>query len=275
MDQNQEKAIQAAAKWGGEPFISIQDAARFPVDVVAVVTPDDTHEEVLKQLIGWPRLVFAEKPFARESAQAEKILENFNIAGQSVCVNYTRRFSRIFQDVSRGIRRGDLGDFLGGAGFYGNGLYHSGSHMIDLLRMFLGEVKAYEPGSRIIDAKFDDPSVFGFLSAAGSPFYFSVIPRQCVNAFEAKLYFTKGIVSIQDIGREIYLAPTEPRLDFPEEMVYGESRIFACDDDDPMLAAVENISSHLIDGKELLCTGRDALEVLKICDLLAGEKVSV
>ena len=270
MDSDYQKSIEAAAQWGGEAFISIQDAARHPVDVVVVATPDDTHEAVLNQIYGWGRVIFAEKPFTRDFETARILVQKFNMAGQAVAVNYTRRFSPTFQGI-QGLRLDrTFGDFLGGSGFYGNGLYHSGAHMIDLLRMLLGEVSVQGAGVKFFDAKQDDPSVFGVLLVAGSPFYLGVIPRPCVNAFELTLYFTNAVIRITDIGRLVELYQPIPRPDLPTEMVYPTKGLQSFDMREPMMVAVQNIKDYLLHGTRLLSTGENALEVLKICQAFAS-----
>jgi predicted dehydrogenase len=268
VDSDLGKAKSAADKWGGKAFSHIQDAAKWPVDVAVVATSDAAHLDVMKKLQGWSKLVFAEKPFTRDAAEAKKLLEAFRLCGQAVTVNYTRRFSPMFQDIQGLIRDGDLGDFIGGAGFYGNGLYHNGSHMIDMLQMLAGEVKVYGPGAKIVDAKHDDPSVYGLIEVGGSPFYLGIIPRPCVNAFDAILYFTEAAVRVVDVGRQIELSRTAPRLDFQFDKLYGEP-VQIEDERKPMMVAVQNIKDHLTHGVPLLSKAEDAIRVLEICEALS------
>ena len=253
------------------------------VDVVSVAVPDDQHELVLNDLIGRNfLLVFAEKPFTRSRQSAHSIA--FHLAfkgceagerGRSIAVNYTRRYSPIFQELRGLIADGELGDFLGGSGFYGNGLLHNGSHLIDLFFMLLDEVKVHSPGVAITDVKFDDPSVYGFLEVRGCPVYLGVIPRPAVNAFEATLYFTGAVVRVLDIGRKIEITRTAARPDYPVERVYFGNDSNSWDVRSPMMVAVENIKAHLNNGTPLLCTSDDAIRVLKICEAFAPAKAAV
>lgn len=272
VDPDTSKAEKAASSWGGEAFPDVATAfdRLGSVDVVTVAAPDATHSEVLRQLVGKPcKLIFAEKPFTRSAETAKQLLADFEAHGQTVAVNYTRRFASGFQKLASQILTGKLGKFLGGSGFYGNGLFHNGSHMFDMLLMLAGgvRVKYFDP---FIDAKQDDPSVFALLTVGQAPFYLGVIPRFHVNAFEATLYFSKAAIRITDVGRQIEILPAEPRPGYEVEFIYTEAdgSYFAADDD-PMTVAVQNIADHLTHGTPLLSPAENAVRVLEICEALS------
>lgn len=271
VDSDYQKAVDASWRFHNTlawPNIYSALAQAGPIDVAVVAVPDAAHEAVLKELVGKRvRLIFAEKPFTRSAETARELLYGFMEHGQTVSVNYTRRFSPMFQEVQGLIRDGDLGDFLGGSGFYGKGLYHNGSHMIDLLRMLVGEVKPHFPLLPIVDSNPDDPSRLGMIDVGGLPFYLGVLPRPAINAFEATLYFTAGAVRITDVGRQIEVCRTKPRADYPQEMVY-ESDYETWDTREPMKVAAQNIADHLLHGVPLLSPAENAIKVLEVCEAL-------
>ena len=275
VDPDTGKAKTAAENWDCEAFADIATAfdRLGSVDVVTVATPDATHEAVLRQLVGKPcKLIFAEKPFTQRAGDARELLQSFSAFGQAVMVNYTRRFAPGFQKLASQIQDGELGEFLGGSGFYGKGLYHNGSHMIDLLRMLFDEVEPGQVIGEVDDGNPSDPSVSALLEVKHKPFYLGVIPRTAVNAFEAVLYFSKAQIIITDVGECVISRFIELRSDFPTENVYGQRysiewpKVF---EPLPMEAATQNIADHLINGTPLLSPAENAVRVLEICEALS------
>lgn len=271
LDASPHKAEAAAQTWGGQAFSDIGSAfaALGPVDVTVVSTPDSTHYEVLYKLIGRPtRFIFAEKPFTRYSGHAKELLQSFVSFGQSVMVNYTRRFSAAFMHLQAEITNNGLGNFLGGAGFYGKGLYHNGSHMLDLLLMLFSDVQAIQSLDKINDGNPEDPSVSALLECNGKPFYLGILPRTSINAFEATLYFERAAIRITDCGRKIDFSPAISRYDFPEEQIYGPATEYNSSAE-PMAVAVQNIFQHLKSGDALLSPAENAVKVLELCEALS------
>jgi hypothetical protein len=242
VDPDLAKAQQAATQWGGEAFTSLEAATKYAVDVVTVTTPDQTHEAVLAGLFNWPRLVFAEKPFCQSTAAAKAFLHSFQTCGQSVCVNYTRRFVPGFHLLKDTIPH--WGSFLGGTAFYGKGL-HNLCHWVDTFLM--------------LDL---DPMAIQYID----------IDRAKLNVFEAVLYFEAGRLDIRNFGQRWEFTPSCDREDYPQDRVLVDGQPLHHDTglDLAMEIAVSNITNHLISGAPLLSTSENAVKVLKICEALAS-----
>jgi len=165
MDIVPDNAAKAAAIWGGKPFGSLAEAfaQRIP-DVVCVATPDPTHYSFLLEIAQYPvRLIFMEKPFAQNIKEIEHLQHILEQATFSVAVNYSRRFVPEFIQVREAIHRGECGEFMGGAASYGKGLYHNGSHMLNLLEYWLDQFTTAQVLDTIQDCYAHDPSVSAIL----------------------------------------------------------------------------------------------------------------
>ena len=61
-----------------------------------------------------------------------------------VMVNYWRRADRLFQALAAGRMTAGVGGVQAVTGLYGNGLANNGSHLIDFMRMLLGDVESVQ-----------------------------------------------------------------------------------------------------------------------------------
>ncbi|MEX2649730.1 MAG: Gfo/Idh/MocA family oxidoreductase [Alphaproteobacteria bacterium] len=138
VDPDEEALRRARERWGIE--IAVRDVAdlsdtRF--DVAVLATPPDRRIAVLDRLPGL-RAIVVEKPLGTSRAETERFAALVRERGLVVQVNYWRRF-----DGGSSAVRGLLpvvGRPQAACGLYGNGLRNNGSHLIDLVRMALGEI---------------------------------------------------------------------------------------------------------------------------------------
>jgi predicted dehydrogenase len=119
------------------------------IDIVVFATPPSARLGILQSLPGL-RAVIAEKPLGENLSSANQFLKDCSERELMVQVNFWRRADRGL----RGLANGDLIDLIGEPivvnCLYGNGLLNNGSHMIDLVRMFFGEVENFritDPGT--------------------------------------------------------------------------------------------------------------------------------
>jgi predicted dehydrogenase len=145
-DIDARRLADAARVWGAEADSDpLALCRRLRPDVVSLCTPDATHYLLGARLLreAPPRLLFVEKPLALSAADAERLVQLAERQACAIAVNHTRRYSPAFQVLRDELRGGDHGCPLLARVLYGKGLFHNGSHAIDLLRFWLGDpVKA-------------------------------------------------------------------------------------------------------------------------------------
>ena len=139
--------------------------ARQDIELVVIATPDFTHEELAVAAAGAGKAILLQKPMARSSDEAKRIVQAADQAGAPLFVSFMHRY---FEEVA--AMRELLGqDMLGtiqmvrqrnatpGAGwadwFYdkeqsGGVVMQLGVHGIDLLRYLLGEIEAVKSVTR-------------------------------------------------------------------------------------------------------------------------------
>ena len=150
-----------AAEQGLELTANYQDALDDPdVDAVVLVTPHSLHTEQIVAAAAAGKHVFTEKPFALNKADAERAVAAANEAGIQLGLGHNQRYAAPQIEIKRMIDAGELGAIMhleGNtshntlSGFVswrhdpkeapGGGLYHMGSHYIDLFCSYLGNVR--------------------------------------------------------------------------------------------------------------------------------------
>lgn len=243
-DTDADKAGQAAKKWESQAFYVPQYA-----DVIVICTPDDAHIESVTQAAELsPKFIILEKPIARNLKDVEKILKfTKNIPTQ---VNFTRRFAPVFQELAAG--KTDYGAFISGTGLYGKGFVHNGSHMIDLLRLLVGEVESAEQIGEFDDFYADDLTKTAILRLRNGEFYMRGVDCKHYTVFELDLCFEKARVQILEGGNLIKIYKP-----IPSEQYRGYVYLFPYKEmipklDYAMLNLYQNVYDHLTKGEKLL-----------------------
>ena len=149
-----------AAEQGIELSGDFRDALDDPeVDAVVLVTPHSLHTEQIVAAAAAGKHVFTEKPFALNKADAERSVAAAKAAGIQLGLGHNQRYAAPQTELKRMIDAGELGTIMhleGNtshntlSGFVswrhdpneapGGGLYHMGSHYIDLFASYLGPV---------------------------------------------------------------------------------------------------------------------------------------
>ena len=110
-------------------------------DVAVLATPPHVRMAVVRRLPTL-RAILVEKPLARSGSEARAFLEACASTGTVSQVNYLRRADEHLQALSAGGLAEAIGSPQAVFVIYGGGLFNIASHLVDLVRMLLGEVSA-------------------------------------------------------------------------------------------------------------------------------------
>lgn len=112
-------------------------------DIVVLATPTESHSELLRQVlsISKPQAILCEKPLSYDINEARSMVDSCYNAGCYLFVNFIRRADPAVQEIYRRINTGEILSPLKGVAWYSKGLFHNGSHFIDLLKYWLGELQ--------------------------------------------------------------------------------------------------------------------------------------
>lgn len=268
VDSNLEKAELASARWGGDAFKSIEELFKIQsVDVVSVCLPDELHYATLVALAEKPvKFIFLEKPAVRTVVEADDIRSLYADLPVRVQVNYTRRFVPEVRNIRQAIRSGSYGKFLTGTGYYGKGLLHNGSHLVDLLQFLVGEVSEVAKISEVTDFYEDDPSVSAQLTmCCGGVFHLCHVDCRQFHIFELDLIFERKRVRIYELGTMIEEYSAGKNRLFEGYQTLNKDADYSTQHSTAMYHAMTNLRNNLDCGEPLVCTLGESLETVKTC----------
>jgi len=260
-DIDKEKARLAAKKWNCDCFEDI-DLIK-SVDVVSICTPDNIHLESIKQAIKFnPKLIFLEKPITNNLDDIPYILDISKTI--PISVNYSRRYVPEFQNLAQRISVGEFGAFLCGSGYYGKGFIHNGSHMIDLLRLLIGNVESVNKISEIKDFYQNDPSIdIDVFFKNNARVSMHAVDCNNFTVFELDLFFEKSRIRILDSGFKVEVYNVVEDKIFEGYRKLQKVEDFSTQLNSAMFNAIDNISNFLNKKEKLLCDVYDGYEAIR------------
>lgn len=261
-DVDHKKAVRAAELWGGKAYQEISDALR-DADIVVCCVPDQFHGKVLKDIAAYrPKLVIAEKPVAVSMEEAEEVRQLYQ-GKIPLMVNYSRRYICEFEDLKNNLKK--YGRFLKGVGYYGKGILHNGSHMIDLLWYLLGHVEIMAGVTGKIPDLSGDPSVDVTLRINQGVFSMIAIDSRIVTVFELDLFFEKARIRILEGGKKIEYYEVKESLIYKDYYNYNLIKTVSVDDSAAMQGLAENAVRFLENEEQMKCALEDGISVLHTC----------
>ncbi|MDY6936012.1 MAG: Gfo/Idh/MocA family oxidoreductase [Spirochaetota bacterium] len=191
-------------------------------DLVIIGTWTDSHADIgIFASNNDARTIVCEKPIASNLIQAKRLIEECAKHNVALIINHERRYETRYRNVKRLLSEGKIGDiktvnasiltspYRGNSniGEGGGPLLHDGTHMIDIIRYFFGEIKSAlgEIDRDNRDCGFEDRATAWlktergidiFLEAGGSRDYF---------VFELNISGTKGKIVIGNGYERIYI----------------------------------------------------------------------
>lgn len=265
-DTDIKKAQKAAELWGCKAFGNIDDCFNSEsIDIVSIATPDECHYSILKEISKLPlKIVFVEKPITKTISEAKEIIQIFKDSNIDIIVNYSRRFVPEFDKIKNDIASGNYGEYLTGTGYYGKGIIHNGSHLIDLLRYLIGEIDTIKPIDNISDFRSDDKSISAVLTFENNmPFFVQIVDCRKYTIFEVDLLFEKKRIKICNSGLKI------EEYNVQKDKVFKDYKNIVKEVDtdtslhNALYNAVENIYKHMTEGQNLKCNIEDGFKTLQ------------
>lgn len=270
VDPDADRRTAFARRWGIErQFASLEQmrAADIPIDLVSLCTPDIRHADDLATLEQMPiRAVFTEKPLARDVGAAVELVGRFATAGRGLAVAYLRRWDPTMRDLAAAIAAGRYGPLRGGHAYYGKGLLHNGSHMVDLLALLVGEIRPLTARVRCAGFDADDPSIDAELETRdGAPIWLHATDHRDYDLFEATLLFARGVVELREGAGLVVERMAEATPGYAGHRRPGAGVRWPVRQAESMERAVANVVDWMRDGVPLACDGSIALAALQLC----------
>lgn len=173
-------------------------------DVISICTHQDTHEEItLKAARSGVKGIFCEKPIANTVSGAKNMIEACKKNNVVLIIDHQRRFDPLFTNVKKMIHDGHLGTIRHSVFYYTAGIFNTGTHIIDLMRYFFGDVVWVTGRHSSAEYSSTDPNIDGTLSFKNGAFgnIYALNVKDCL-IFEQDILGSKGRLRILHSGFE-------------------------------------------------------------------------
>jgi len=233
-------------------------------DVVSIATPVGSHYDTFNQVIPYaPQSIIMEKPFAETVEQSLSMISIAKLKGISLLVNYVRRFEPGTNTLKQMLQNGLLGHVYKGSCWYCKGVKNNGSHFIDLLMYFLGDVNQVNLINKGRVYWNDDPEPDFLLRFNGADITFQSLRSEYFSLGEFTLIGTKGLVSYSNGKIQYSLAAPDPVYQ-GYITLKDEANMIKTDFDKYQYHVVDALYKHLSQNDDLRSDGISAIETLKV-----------
>jgi predicted dehydrogenase len=257
-DLDSTKGKKEARKWNTKFFSSVDIMLRdVEPDIVVIATPDDTHADMLMHVsAAKPRLIICEKPVATKRKDIER-LRNMEKGSSTTIINFSRRFDPIVEGIAKKLESGSYGKILSASGIYTKGLFHNGSHIIDLARCFLGELKGASMIFHVDDCPNGESTIGGVATFTRCPqFYLMNGDARAYAAFEFEIFAETRHLRFAQEGLTLIERKVVPDPVYKGYRILGKATTRKC----KLRSALPNLVAHAV---EVLDGKRDPLSSLE------------
>jgi predicted dehydrogenase len=248
-------------------FTSVEDLlATSKPEIVSICVPDREHAPVARLVLEAPstRCVILEKPLATTLQEALEIVEIAERREIPLLVNYTRRYCDSHRQLREFVQGSGLGKLISISGLYTKGIFHNGTHWIDLLH-FLGEEFQTIHASGAVDFFGEDPTLsFSFQTRSGANGFLQGFPKDVCTVFETEIRGELGRVRILDSGAEFEWWKIVESSDYAGHKVFQRCNGISGGLANAILHLVDDAISCLEKHTQPICSGRDALRAMKV-----------
>ena len=192
-------------------------------DLVAIATWTDSHTSIGERAAeAGAGLIVSEKPLGASLAAAKRMIDACRANGTVLVTNHERRYDPRYRSAKKILESGKIGElrsvraFLPTGGFRGEStaalgggpLLHDGTHLVDMIRFFAGEIASVRGITRRYGRKrgFEDHAAALLETSAGVPVFLEAGGAVGYFGFGLELMGTKGCISIGNGYQRLFLA---------------------------------------------------------------------
>jgi predicted dehydrogenase len=208
---------------GAKIFKDWRELVKSPIiDLVIVATPHNLLFDISIAAIKSGKHILVEKPAARTTAELELLMSTAIKYGVKVHVGFNHRYHKSLRKAKEIVESGMLGDLMFVRGRYGHGgrigyekewrankeiagggeLIDQGSHLIDLSRWFLGEIKEINGFAHTYywNMPVDDNGFMLLQTEKKQTAFLHVSCTEWKNLFSMEIYGKLGKLDISGLG---------------------------------------------------------------------------
>ncbi|MBU0660584.1 Gfo/Idh/MocA family oxidoreductase [Patescibacteria group bacterium] len=237
-------------------------------EIVSIATPSQYHAEHLFQIVPYkPKVILCEKPLAYSIEDGEKMVQLCKEKGIQLFVNHQRHFDPLLQEWAGKVKNGLLGELYQGHAYYYNGFFNNGTHLIDIMRVFCGEVKSVSARyNEKTSSNPDDKNIDAdLLFENGLRLSMHSLSKN-YGHFGFTIFGEKGMISMSNLGFEVQYREKINSEHFPGFFELNKEIERDGEPRSMISSSIDHVISYIKDGIAPYGTGEDALAVLKILE---------
>ena len=264
---NSPQAIENFRKvYSSHSFKKVEDALKaYEYDVIVISTPSDTHVEIIDNILSskHPKFILIEKPIAENLVASEYIVNACKSKKVDIFVNYFRRVELGSKQVKILIERQLSSSHITGIVWYSKGIFHTGTHLIDLLSYWFGPIIK----SNLIKKRDSfNPDLQLFFENSDVLFKYTGFESFSKNSIE--LISEKGVLKYENGGRAINWHPI-----FEDKLFKGfffpsmDAKPIPSDFDNYQCNVYKNIDDYLSNrDKIMIPSGKETLTYMSLLE---------
>jgi len=263
--QSRREAFEAA--YGIPSFEDIESAlGALQPDVVVIATPTTMHGVAVRAVLqsGRPQAILCEKPLSFDIVEAREIADSCTARECRLFVNYMRRSDCGVVEVKRRIEEGLIGFPTKGVVWYSKGLFNNGSHFLNLLEYWLGDVTGFRviENGRLWNGLDPEPDLA--LSFQRGTVFFLGAKEENFSHYTAELLASNGRLRYEQGGEKIIWqgAIRDPAFD-GYTILDPVKECIATDFARVQWHVADQLAASLNGHQSQICSGIEALQTLE------------
>ncbi len=257
-------------------YTSVENALKNKnIDIVSICTPQQYHLKNIIEVLEYsnPKIIFCEKPLVKNTNEISLLK---NIIDNKKCIiipDISRRWLTELQKVTQYIAQGEYGSLEKISIRYTRGIFNTGTHLFDLLKMWTGnnieKVRVLKKVSTSSEDEGEQSFSFFFEQKNGVYGYAEAIDDREYYLFDIDLFFSQGKIEMRNSGNDIYCYSVGKHSLFSGYRGFKRDKhISGILSDSSMKKAVDNIIDVLEKRAFPVCTMRDAFYPIYVAETL-------
>jgi predicted dehydrogenase len=236
-------------------------------DLVAVAVPTEFHYQVVQQILQYssPIAILCEKPLEYDLNRGIALVNDCCARGIKLYVNYMRRSDRAMIKVKNLLLASSPSQPIKGVCWYSKGILNNGSHFLNLLQDWLGEITASQVIDRgyVVGVQDPEPDVkFDF--ALGSVVFLSA-REEYFSHYTIELITQYGRLRYEEGGAKIsWQSVMSDSICEGYQVLNPSDEVLSSDFNQIQWYVVDQLAANLSGVDANICSGQEALETLKV-----------
>lgn len=184
------------------------------IEMLSICSPTPFHAEALVLALKNPhiRYIICEKPFTQTQKEFDRLLPLLQNTEKKVFINFMRRYDPSIRKAAQMIDNGELGELQHFSGAFTKGLYHNGSHMLELIEHLCGNITAITAPSCTIK----DDDLFGsfYLETEYVRGTLNNESGEMYTLFELDIVLSRGRIRIKNAGHTVEIETLQPSKEY-------------------------------------------------------------